>query len=67
VNLFVVRKADIHNKTDLELVKLFKDAAVQKAFKKDYPAAVASDTSAADLQAELTQVEQDAKAAAAAK
>jgi D-methionine transport system substrate-binding protein len=63
VNLFVARKADVTNKTYLGLADLFHDPAVQKAFLKDYPAAVASDTSAADLQAELTQVEKDARAA----
>lgn len=66
VNLFVVREEDAEDKTYLDLAELFHDPAVQKAFLKDYPAAVASHTSAADLQAELAQVEEDAKAAAKA-
>jgi D-methionine transport system substrate-binding protein len=64
VNVFAVRDADKHNATYLALAKLFQDGAVQKAFTKDYPDAVARDQSASSLQRELTSVEADAKAAA---
>jgi D-methionine transport system substrate-binding protein len=63
VNVFAVRDADKDNKTYLDLAKLFQDPAVQKAFAKDLPEAVARDESATKLQAELATVEQDAKAA----
>lgn len=63
VNVFAVRDADKDNKTYLDLAKLFQDSAVQKAFKKDLPEAVARDESATKLQDELAKVEQDAKAA----
>ncbi|MFS0731202.1 MetQ/NlpA family ABC transporter substrate-binding protein [Curtobacterium sp. 1P10AnD] len=63
VNVFAVRKADEDNTTYLALAKLFQDSAVQKAFKEDYPQAVARDVSATKLQSELAAVEQDAKAA----
>ncbi|ROP65496.1 MetQ/NlpA family ABC transporter substrate-binding protein [Curtobacterium sp. PhB115] len=64
VNVFAVRDADKDNKTYLALAKLFQDDAVQKVFAKDYPDAVPSDESAADLQKELATVQQDATAAA---
>lgn len=64
VNLFVTRKADVGNKTYLDLAQLFEDPAVQATFAQDYPDAVASKSSAEDLQAELAQVEKDGKAAA---
>jgi len=64
VNVFAVRDEDKTNATYLDLAELFNDSAVQKAFTKDYPDAVARDQSATSLQAELAQVEQDAKAAA---
>jgi D-methionine transport system substrate-binding protein len=63
VNVFAVRDEDKGNKTYLELAELFQDDAVQKAFAKDLPEAVARDESASKLQDELAQVEQDAKAA----
>jgi D-methionine transport system substrate-binding protein len=63
VNVFAVRDADKDNETYLDLAKLFQDPAVQKAFKKDLPEAVARDESATKLQDELAKVEQDAKAA----
>ncbi len=63
VNVFAVRKADEDDKTYLALAKLFQDSAVQKAFKEDYPQAVARNVSASQLQSELATVEQDAKAA----
>jgi D-methionine transport system substrate-binding protein len=63
VNVFAVRDEDKDNKTYLSLAKLFQDDAVQKAFAKDLPEAVARDESAAKLQDELAEVEQDAKAA----
>ncbi|MDM7890871.1 MetQ/NlpA family ABC transporter substrate-binding protein [Curtobacterium caseinilyticum] len=63
VNVFAVRDADKHNETYLDLAKLFQDTAVQEAFEKDLPEAVARDESASELQAELAKVEQDAKAA----
>jgi len=63
VNVFAVRDADKDNETYLDLAKLFQDDAVQQAFKKDLPEAVARDESASTLQAELAKVEQDAKAA----
>lgn len=63
VNVFAARKADKDDKTYLALAKLFQDESVQKAFLKDNPAAVVRDESPASLQKELTQVEQDAKAA----
>lgn len=63
VNIFASRKADDTNETYLKLAALFQDPAVQSSFAKDYPNAVVKDTSATDLQAELTEVEKDAKAA----
>ncbi|UBQ01680.1 MetQ/NlpA family ABC transporter substrate-binding protein [Curtobacterium sp. TXMA1] len=63
VNVFAVRDADKDNETYLDLAKLFQDDAVQQAFKKDLPEAVARDESATKLQDELAKVEQDAKAA----
>ncbi|MCS6562236.1 MULTISPECIES: MetQ/NlpA family ABC transporter substrate-binding protein [Curtobacterium] len=63
VNVFAVRDEDKDNKTYLDLAELFQDDAVQQAFAKDLPEAVARDESAAELQDELAQVEQDAKAA----
>lgn len=63
VNVFAVRDADKHDKTYLDLAKLFQDSAVQKAFKQDLPEAVSRDESATKLQDELAKVEQDAKAA----
>lgn len=63
VNVFAVRNADKDDKTYLALAKLFQDSAVQKAFKQDYPQAVARNVSATKLQSELATVEQDAKAA----
>ncbi|MEK6345713.1 MULTISPECIES: MetQ/NlpA family ABC transporter substrate-binding protein [Curtobacterium] len=63
VNVFAVRKADKDDTTYLALAKLFQDSAVQKAFKEDYPQAVARNVSASKLQSELASVEQDAKAA----
>jgi len=63
VNVFAVRDADKDNETYLDLAKLFQDPAVQKAFAKDLPEAVARDESAEKLQDELAKVEQDAKAA----
>ncbi|PZE93968.1 metal ABC transporter substrate-binding protein [Curtobacterium sp. MCLR17_039] len=63
VNVFAVRDEDKGNKTYLELAELFQDDAVQKAFAKDLPEAVARDESASKLQDKLAQVEQDAKAA----
>lgn len=63
VNVFAVRDEDKGNKTYLDLAKLFQDDAVQQAFAKDLPEAVARDESASELQDELAQVEQDAKAA----
>jgi D-methionine transport system substrate-binding protein len=63
VNVFAVRKADKDDATYLALAKLFQDSAVQKAFKEDYPQAVARNVSASKLQSELATVEQDAKAA----
>ncbi len=64
VNLFVTRKADAENTTYRDLAELFQDPAVQEKFLQDYPDAVVSETSAQDLQAELAQVEKDAKKAA---
>ncbi|MBC3760653.1 MetQ/NlpA family ABC transporter substrate-binding protein [Quadrisphaera oryzae] len=66
VNVFVTRAADKDDKTYLALAKLWHDPAVQAVFAKDYPSAVVVDKSAADLQADLAKVEQDAKAAKAA-
>ncbi|MEV7932307.1 MetQ/NlpA family ABC transporter substrate-binding protein [Curtobacterium sp. NPDC089185] len=63
VNVFAVRNADKDNETYLKLAELFQDSAVQQAFKKDLPEAVARDESATKLQSELAEVEQDAKAA----
>ena len=63
VNVFAVRDADKDNETYLDLAKLFQDPAVQKAFAKDLPEAVARDESAEKLQDELAKVEKDAKAA----
>ncbi|MCS0645766.1 MetQ/NlpA family ABC transporter substrate-binding protein [Curtobacterium flaccumfaciens] len=63
VNVFAVRDEDKGNKTYLDLAELFQDEAVQKAFAKDLPEAVARDESASKLQDELAQVEQDAKEA----
>ncbi|KTR08740.1 MetQ/NlpA family ABC transporter substrate-binding protein [Curtobacterium luteum] len=63
VNVFAVRNADKDDTTYLALAKLFQDSAVQKAFKQDYPQAVARNVSATKLQSELATVEQDAKAA----
>ncbi|KTR51421.1 MetQ/NlpA family ABC transporter substrate-binding protein [Curtobacterium oceanosedimentum] len=63
VNVFAVRDADKDNETYLDLAKLFQDDAVQQAFEKDLPEAVARDESATKLQDELAKVEQDAKAA----
>ncbi|MFJ4296444.1 MetQ/NlpA family ABC transporter substrate-binding protein [Curtobacterium sp. NPDC089689] len=63
VNVFAVRNADKDDATYLALAKLFQDSAVQKAFTKDYPQAVARNVSASKLQSELASVEQDAKAA----
>lgn len=64
VNVFAVRNEDKANSTYIDLAKLFQDQAVQRAFTKDYPDAVARDESATTLQEELATVEQDAKAAA---
>ncbi|WP_420362584.1 MetQ/NlpA family ABC transporter substrate-binding protein [Curtobacterium aetherium] len=64
VNVFAVRNEDKANSTYIDLAKLFQDQAVQRAFTKDYPDAVARDESASTLQEELATVEQDAKAAA---
>ncbi|TXR56097.1 MetQ/NlpA family ABC transporter substrate-binding protein [Quadrisphaera setariae] len=66
VNIFAARKADVGDKTYLALAKLWHDPAVQAVFTKDYPSAVVVDRPAADLQADLAKVEQDAKAAKAA-
>lgn len=63
VNVFAARKADKDDKTYLALADLFQDPAVQKAFAKDLPEAVARDESASKLQEELAKVEKDAKAA----
>ncbi|PZF58808.1 metal ABC transporter substrate-binding protein [Curtobacterium sp. MCSS17_008] len=63
VNVFAVRDADKDNETYLDLAELFQDPAVQEAFAKDLPEAVARDESAEKLQDELAKVEQDAKAA----
>lgn len=63
VNVFAARKADKDDKTYLALADLFQDPAVQKAFSKDLPEAVARDESASKLQEELAKVEKDAKAA----
>ncbi|PCN49071.1 metal ABC transporter substrate-binding protein [Curtobacterium sp. 'Ferrero'] len=63
VNVFAVRNADKDDSTYLALAKLFQDSSVQQAFKRDYPQAVARNVSASDLQDELAEVEQDAKAA----
>ena len=63
MNVFAVRDEDKGNRTYLDLAELFQDDAVQKAFAKDLPEAVARDESASKLQDELAQVEQDAKAA----
>ncbi|MEW1958833.1 MetQ/NlpA family ABC transporter substrate-binding protein [Kineococcus sp. NPDC059986] len=64
VNIFASRKADTGNKTYLDLAALWHDPAVQEVFLQENPGAVVQDTSAADLQKELTEVEADAKAAA---
>ncbi len=63
VNLFVTRAADVDDEIYQDLVELFGDPAVQEKFREDYPDAVVSETSAQDLQAELAQVEADARAA----
>lgn len=63
VNVFAARKADKDDKTYLALADLFQDPAVQKAFAKDLPEAVARDESPSTLQEELAKVEKDAKAA----
>ena len=63
VNIFTARAKDKDNETYLKLAALFQDPAVQTVFSKDYPNAVVSDRSAADLQADLATVEADAKAA----
>jgi D-methionine transport system substrate-binding protein len=63
VNIFTARKEDAANETYLKLAALWHDPAVQKVFLQDNPSAIVQDTSAADLQAELTKVESDAKAA----
>ncbi|PRY12920.1 MetQ/NlpA family ABC transporter substrate-binding protein [Kineococcus rhizosphaerae] len=64
VNIFAARKADVANQTYLDLAALWHDPAVQKVFLEENPGAVVQDTPAADLQAETTKVEADAKAAA---
>ncbi|PWJ47856.1 D-methionine transport system substrate-binding protein [Quadrisphaera granulorum] len=66
VNVFAARAADKDDKTYLALAQLWHDPAVQKAFAPDYPSAVIVDKAAAELQADLAKVEQDAKAAKAA-
>jgi D-methionine transport system substrate-binding protein len=66
VNVFVARADDKDDATYLALAKLWHDPAVQAVFAKDYPSAVVVDKPAADLQADLAKVEQDAKAAKAA-
>ncbi|QQD75428.1 metal ABC transporter substrate-binding protein [Curtobacterium sp. YC1] len=63
VNVFAVRDEDKDDETYLDLAELFQDDAVQQAFAKDLPEAVARDESAETLQDELAEVEQDAKAA----
>ncbi|MEZ0491816.1 MetQ/NlpA family ABC transporter substrate-binding protein [Kineococcus sp. TBRC 1896] len=63
VNIFTARKADATNETYLQLAQLWHDPAVQEVFLQDNPTAIVEDTPAADLQAELTEVEADAKAA----
>jgi D-methionine transport system substrate-binding protein len=63
VNIFAARAEDEDNATFAKLVELFHDPAVQEVFLQDNPSAVVQTTSAADLQAELAKVEDDAKAA----
>ena len=63
VNIFTARKEDAANETYLKLAALWHDPAVQEVFLQDNPSAIVQDTPAADLQAELTKVESDAKAA----
>ena len=63
VNIFTARKADIGNETYLQLAELFQDPAVQDVFTKAYPNAVVEATDPAQLQADLVEVEQDARAA----
>ncbi|MCA5924439.1 MetQ/NlpA family ABC transporter substrate-binding protein [Curtobacterium oceanosedimentum] len=63
VNVFAVRDEDKDDETYLDLAELFQDDAVQQAFAKDLPEAVARDESAETLQDELAEVQQDAKAA----
>ncbi|MEZ0165673.1 MetQ/NlpA family ABC transporter substrate-binding protein [Kineococcus sp. LSe6-4] len=64
VNIFTARKADVGNQTYLDLAALWHDPAVQEVFLEENPGAVVQDVPAADLQAETTKVEADAKAAA---
>ncbi|GAA4986288.1 MetQ/NlpA family ABC transporter substrate-binding protein [Kineococcus glutinatus] len=66
VNIFAARKDDAANETYLQLAELFHDPAVQAEFTEGYPEAVVRDTDAATLQADLAEVEEDAKAAKAA-
>nr|WP_240895581.1 MetQ/NlpA family ABC transporter substrate-binding protein [Kineococcus siccus] len=63
VNVFAARAADAADPTYLELAALIHDPAVEAEFRKSYPNGVVSTTDAAALQAELTTVEEDAKAA----
>ena len=63
VNLFVSRAEDTGNQTYLDLAALIHDPEVQAEFVESYPQAVVRDTDAATLQQELTDVEQDARAA----
>ncbi|NAZ73994.1 metal ABC transporter substrate-binding protein [Kineococcus sp. T13] len=66
VNIFAARKEDAGNETYLELAKLFQDPAVQEVFTQAYPNAVVEAPDAAQLQADLAEVEDDARAAAGA-
>ncbi|WP_432561306.1 MetQ/NlpA family ABC transporter substrate-binding protein [Kineococcus sp. SYSU DK003] len=64
VNIFAARAEDKDDETYAKLVDLFHDPAVQEVFLQDNPSAVVQDVPAADLQASLAEVEEDAKAAA---
>jgi D-methionine transport system substrate-binding protein len=64
VNIFVARKADVNNATYLKLAALYHDPSVEKGVQQaNSGTAVFRRTGSAQLQAELTTVEQQARAA----